>query len=64
MKFEEKMSKLEKIILELENNEISLDESINKYTEAMELIKDCDKELKQIEDKVLKIIDENGKEEV
>jgi len=61
MKFEEKMNNLETIIFELENNEIDLDEAILKYSEAMKLIKECNKELQVIEKKVAKMIDENGK---
>lgn len=62
MKFEDKMKELEKIINELENNEVDLDESIKKYTKAMELVKECDSELKNIEEKVNKIVLENGEE--
>ena len=59
-KFEDKIKELEEIIATLENGEVSLDESINKYTEAMKLVKECDDELKNIEEKVNKIVNENG----
>ena len=59
-KFEDKIKDLENIIEVLENGEVSLDESIKKYTEAMELVKECDAELKTIETKVNKIVTENG----
>ena len=59
-KFEDKISDLEKIIEILENGEVSLDESIGKYTEAMKLVKECDAELKNIETKVNKIVADNG----
>ncbi len=59
-KFEDKIKELEEIISVLENGEVSLDESIKKYTEAMKLVKECDLELKDIETKVNKIVDENG----
>ena len=59
-KFEDKIKELEEIIATLENGEVSLDESINKYTEAMKLVKECDAELKNIEMKVNKIVTENG----
>lgn len=62
-KFEDKLKELENIINELESGEIDLDTSIEKYTYAMKLVKDCDKKLKSIEDKVTKIISEDGKEE-
>ena len=63
MKFEEKIKELEKTINELENGEIDLEESINKYTSAMKLVKECDDELNNIEKQVLKIVLENNKEE-
>lgn len=59
-KFEEKIKDLETIINELENGEIDLEESIDKYTEAMKLVKDCDDTLKNIEDQVNKIVLENN----
>ena len=55
-KFEEKMNDLEKIINELENGNIDLEDSINKYTEAMKLVKECDEQLKNIENQVSKIV--------
>lgn len=60
MKFEEKIIELEKIINELESGNVELDESIEKYTKAMKLIKECDVTLKNIEEKVSKIVLENG----
>ncbi|MBQ9011120.1 MAG: exodeoxyribonuclease VII small subunit [Bacilli bacterium] len=59
-KFEDKVKELEEIINTLENGECDLDDSINKYTEAMKLVKECDEELKQIEEKVNKIVAEDG----
>ena len=55
-KFEEKITELEKIINELENGEIDLDESINKYMMAMKLVKECDEKLKNIEEQVNKMV--------
>lgn len=59
-KFEEKIADLEKIISELESGNIDLEESINKYTEAMKLVKECDEKLKSIEKQVSEIVLENG----
>ena len=59
-KFEDKIKELEEIIEILESGDVSLDESIKKYTEAMKLVKACDSELKNIETKVNKIVTENG----
>ena len=60
VKFEEKIKELEEIVNELENGEIDLDSSIEKYTYAMKLVKECDKKLKSVEEKVNKILTENG----
>jgi len=59
-KFEDKIKELEEIINELENGETSLEESIDKYTIAMKLAKECDLELKEAEEKVNKIVTEDG----
>ncbi len=59
-KFEDKINELDIIINELENGEIDLDDAINKYTKAMKLIKECDTELKNIEEQVNKIVNENN----
>lgn len=63
MKFEDKIKLLEKTIQELESGEVDLEDSIKKYTEAMKLIQSCDKQLKEIEEQVSKIVTEDGKEE-
>ena len=63
-KFEEKIAELEKIIDALENGNIDLDESIEKYTKAMKLVKECDEKLKSIEQQVNQIVSENGKLEL
>jgi len=60
MKFEDKIKELKKTINELENGEIDLESSIEKYTNAMKLVKECDEQLKNIEEKVNKIVLENG----
>lgn len=60
MSFEDKMKKLEEIINDLEKDEVNLEDSINKYTEAMKLIKECDESLKQAEEKISKIVIEDG----
>lgn len=63
MKFEDKIKNLEKLINELENNETSLEDSINKYTEAMKLIKECDKELSDYEEHITKIVNADDTKE-
>ncbi len=63
MKFEDKIKLLEKTINELESGEVDLEESIKKYTEAMKLVQACDKQLKEIEEQVSKIVLEDGTEQ-
>jgi exodeoxyribonuclease VII small subunit len=58
--FEEKIKELETIVNELESGEIDLDSSIEKYTSAMKLVKECDDKLKNVEEQVNKIVSENG----
>ena len=60
LSFEEKLEKLESIVKELESGEVPLDDAINKYTEAMKLIKECDLELKDTEEKISKIVNKDG----
>ena len=59
--FEEKLNNLEKIVSELEQGNIDLDDAINKYTEAMKLAKECSKKLDEATKAVNKILAENGK---
>ena len=59
-KFEEQIKELESIINELENGEVDLDTSIEKYTKAMSLVKSCDEKLKKIDEQVSKLVTENN----
>ena len=63
VKFEEKINNLESIINDLENGEIDLDQSIEKYTTAMKLVKECDTELKNVEKQVSKLVNESDIEQ-
>lgn len=60
MKFEDKVKELEEIVSKLENGESTIDESFNMYTKAMNLIKECDAELKNVKENVNKIVNENN----
>ncbi|MDD2208812.1 MAG: exodeoxyribonuclease VII small subunit [Bacilli bacterium] len=59
-KFEELMTDLEKIVKELEAGDIDLEVSIEKYTEAMKLVKVCGDKLSSALESVNKIRTENG----
>ena len=54
--FEQAMSRLEEIIAALENNQISLEKSVNLFQEGIKLSKICSDKLAGIEDKVAKIL--------
>ena len=58
--YEDKIMELESIIAELENGTSTLDDSFKKYKKAMDLLKSCDEELKNDEEKVSKIVANNG----
>ena len=60
LSFEKSLEKLETIVHELENGTIELDKAIEKYTEAMKLVKSCSEKLNEATDKVNKILKENG----
>jgi len=61
--FEENLEELDKIIKELESGNVNLDDAITKYTEAMKLVKICEDKIKNAEEVVTKIVNENGIEE-
>jgi len=52
IKFEEALKKLEKIVSELEDGNLSLDESLGKYEEGISLSKMCSKKLELAKKKV------------
>lgn len=60
LSFEEALEKLENIVHELESGSIELDKAIEKYTEAMKLVKLCSDKLNSATEKVNKILTENG----
>ncbi|WP_270667207.1 exodeoxyribonuclease VII small subunit [Thomasclavelia ramosa] len=54
--FEQAMNRLEEIIAALENNQISLEKSVDLFQEGIKLSKICSDKLAGIEDKVAKIL--------
>jgi exodeoxyribonuclease VII small subunit len=52
IKFEEALKKLEKIVDELENGELSLDEALKKYQEGLELSRQCSQRLDSAKKKI------------
>lgn len=61
--FEEALSELEAIVKELESGNVNLDDAINKYGEAMKLVKVCENKIKNAEDMVVKIVKDNKVED-
>ena len=59
-KFDELLSEIEKIVKDLESGNIDLETSIEKYSEAMKLIKVCSDKLNKATESVNKILDETG----
>ncbi|HIJ14093.1 TPA: exodeoxyribonuclease VII small subunit [Candidatus Woesearchaeota archaeon] len=58
--FEENLEKLKKIVDGLESGNIPLKESMNKFKEGTEIIKQCYKELEEAELKVEMLIKKDG----
>ena len=58
-KFEDAMAQLEKIVEQIENDEISLDEALTKYQNGVALVKFCQDKLAEAEQKI-KILDTNN----
>lgn len=58
--FEESMKKLEEIVTELENGNLNLDESVNKFEEGMKLAKQCNHILESAEKKIMILLENNG----
>jgi exodeoxyribonuclease VII small subunit len=57
LKFEDAMTSLEKITKELESDDLSLDESLNKFEEGMKLSKTCSEILDSAEKKITILLD-------
>ncbi|MEC8465854.1 MAG: exodeoxyribonuclease VII small subunit [Pseudomonadota bacterium] len=60
--FEKSLSKLESIIEVLESENVSLEESVKKFEEGISLVKSCQKQLKDAELKVNKLLDDGSLE--
>jgi len=60
MKFEEALSKLEDIILNLDRGEIDLEEAIELYDKGLNLQKHCANKLRDASLRIEKIVQKNG----
>lgn len=55
--FKQSMLRLEEIIARLEKNEIELEEAISLFEEGLQLVNQCDGQLKNFENRVAQLLD-------
>ena len=58
MSFEKGLSELQKLVQELERNDISLEQSVENFEKGIKVAKYCERKLKNAEDKVKAILDQ------
>lgn len=58
--FETALTRLEQITRELEEGELSLDNSLKKFDEGMKLVQFCNQKLDQSQKKIDILLDKNG----
>ena len=58
--FETKMEELEKIVTELENGDLNLDESVKKFETGMKISKECSKILENAEKRITILLNNEG----
>lgn len=58
--FEEQMEELEKIVTELENGELNLDDSVAKFEEGIKISKECNKMLEDAQKRITILLNQNG----
>ena len=65
MKFEEVLKKLEKIVVDLEKGDLSLDDALARYEEGIKLSRVCEKKLEAAKKKVEILVNsEDGSSEL
>lgn len=60
LSFEESLEKLEEIVGKLENGDVPLDDAIDEFNKAMQLVKICNEKLEAAEKSIAKIVKDNG----
>ena len=60
LSLEESLEKLEEIVNKLETGDVPLDDAIDEFKKAMDLVKICDEKLKTAEKSIAKIVENNG----
>ena len=56
---EEMFQDLEKVIKDMENSDVTLDQSFDLYNRGMNILKECSRTIDEVEKKVL-VLDEDG----
>ena len=60
LSFEESLEKLEEIVNKLENGDVPLDDAIEEFKKAMDLVKICNEKLESAEESIAKIVKDNA----
>ena len=58
--FEDNLKELEEIVEKLEKGDVPLDNAIEEFKKATDLVKACDDKPKDAQDTIAKIVNENG----
>ncbi|MGM9879556.1 MAG: exodeoxyribonuclease VII small subunit [Bacilli bacterium] len=58
--FEKQLEKLEKIVKDLENGDVALDDAINKWSEGMKLANSCNEILENANETITKALNKEG----
>ena len=59
--FEEALDQLEELVEDMENGDLTLEESLKAFEQGIKLTRECQTALSQAEQKVQMLIEENGK---
>ncbi len=60
LSFEDSLIQLEEIVKKLEVGDVPLDNAINEFNKAITLARNCDLKLKNAEEAITKLVNENG----
>lgn len=60
LSFEESLDQLEEIVNKLEKGDVPLDDAIDEFNNAMQLVKICNEKLNKAEESIAKIVEDNG----
>ena len=58
--FEDSLEKLEKLVADMEEGDLSLEESLKAFEEGIRLTRECQEALKKAEQKIQLLVEKNG----